>query len=201
LSPDTTYSAMQYSPSSSLVASRSYTVADSPPGPPSRTPAFLNTIDVEALKKAEDLSEVIDQVVRGDVKRIRDKYGPLAGRAPDPMWESMKVTVTRRERIYREFSEQFDGNKHRFHNFFTLAQADRGKGKRKPKNGGPALRSLRKAAGAIPNVRKAMKAEKAKQEYLDDGGSFCEVLWKEKWGDLNEWEVWRALGLEKYTNT
>jgi hypothetical protein len=53
-------------------------------------------LDIQALESATNLREfeVIEQLERGDVQRIRDKYGPQQGRAAHPVWRRIKVTIT-----------------------------------------------------------------------------------------------------------
>jgi hypothetical protein len=53
-------------------------------------------LDIQALERAMNLREVIEQLERGDVQRIRDKYGLQQGRAAHPMWQRIKVTINHR---------------------------------------------------------------------------------------------------------
>ena len=76
---------------------------------------------IEALEHAMNLQEVVEQLERGDVQRIRDKYGPQQGRASDRIWPRIKVTVNRRERLYHQLKDpgEFNSDKERFFKFFT----------------------------------------------------------------------------------
>jgi len=73
-------------------------------------------LDIQALERAVNLQEVIEQLERGDVQRIRDKNGPQQGRAAHPMWRRIKVTINRREHLHRQLVDpgEFDGDKKRF---------------------------------------------------------------------------------------
>jgi hypothetical protein len=126
------------------------------------------------------------QVDSGEVRRIRDLYGPQKGRLAFPVWARIKVTITRRERVHEQLSTEFQGDKDRFFNFFTLTP------------GKDALRPYRKIAEAIPQMRKDLKAEMALPAYLDMAGAFSMALWEQRWAGRNRWEVWRELGQEQY---
>jgi hypothetical protein len=143
-------------------------------------------VDIEALRRAENLRAVIAQVEAGEVRRIRDLYGPKKGRSTFPMWARIKVTVTRRERVHEQLATEFQGDKDRFFKFFTVTP------------GGDALRPYRKIAQAIPQMGKDLKVEMALPAYLDAAGAFSVALWEQRWAGRNRWEVWRELGKEQY---
>jgi hypothetical protein len=130
--------------------------------------------DMAVLKRASDLCAIIAQVESGEVRRIRQRYGPEKGRKPHKEWAKIKVTVTRRERVYEQLVKEFGGNKELFFSFFTVVDTD------------PAvLRPYRKIAEAIPWMQKDIKAKQ------DQSG-------EQQWAGKNGWEVWRALGKERY---
>jgi hypothetical protein len=122
----------------------------------------------------------------GKVQRIRDLYGPQRGRQTSLEWARIKVTVNRRERVYQQLATEFRGDKDRFYKFFATTL------------GGGALRSYRKIAEAIPWMVKDLNAEAAEAAYLDAAGTFSGCLWEQHWAGRNRWEVWRALGKERY---
>ena len=163
-------------------------------------------LDIQALTRAANLREVIEQMERGDVERIRDKYGPREGRPSDPMWASIKVTVNRRERLYHQLMDpgEFGGNKEQFFAFFASPRgtAENGSSHRKRKADDDELSAdtipFRLVTEAIPRRDKDIKLEREKPEYRSEGGSFSIERWRERWGEANDWEVWRALGKEHY---
>jgi hypothetical protein len=165
-------------------------VSPTPSTPPTDLPSdeagllHACALDLDTLKRAKDLRAVIAQVESGEVGRIRQRYGPEKGRKPHPEWANMKVTVTRRERVYEQLEKEFSGNKDQFFYFFTVVNAD----------GTTALRPYRKIAEAIPWKQRDIEAERALPCYHDLSGS----LWEQKWAGKNGWEIWRALGKERY---
>lgn len=144
-------------------------------------------MELEALDRANGLRAVIEQVEAGDVLRIRDRYGPEKGRKASPTWARIKVTITRRERIYEQLSNEFHGNKDKFFQFFTVLA-----------HGAETMRPYRKIAQAIPWMSRDLEDEMAQGLYLDPAGKFSQGLWEQHWGDRNRWEVWRELGKERY---
>ncbi|KAH7904815.1 hypothetical protein BJ138DRAFT_1018596 [Hygrophoropsis aurantiaca] len=155
----------------------------------------LCTADITALDRAETLRDMIIQVENGSVQRIRDRYGPVPGRASDPMWKTLKGKVTKRERLHQQLIEQFDSNKERFFAFFTV---DIGSAKRSKKKHSPCLRPSRLVVEAIPHLTRDLKEERKKDMYQDGEGRFAAHLWEARWGDANDWEVWRIMGKEFY---
>ena len=112
------------------------------------------------------------------------------------MWANIKVTITRRERLFAELQNEFHGDKDKFFSFFTTANTSTSK-KRKVTEPTEKLRPLRLVVEAIPHRDKDLAAEKM-QELYQDNGTFSEDLWVTKWDAQNKWEIWRAIGKEKY---
>jgi hypothetical protein len=157
-------------------------------------------MDIQALNTANGLRDVIEQVESGQVKRIRDLYGPKSKKntATDTTgvsWNKIKGTITKRERIYDQLVKQFGGDKDRFFDFFTIQGTSR---KRKNRNGNDELQALRKVADAIPHCMGDVTREKEMAIYLNSSGQFSNELWAQKWAGKNDWEVWRELGKEQY---
>ncbi|KAJ7159816.1 hypothetical protein C8R43DRAFT_345514 [Mycena crocata] len=153
-------------------------------------------VSVQALEKADGLRDVIQQHESGEVAKIRALYGPQAGRDTDLMWGKIKVTITRRERLAAEFETQFNGDKEKFFSFFAKPDPP-SKSKGKSGKQGKRLRPLRRVVEAIPHRERDLLTEQQREEYQKDG-TFAEELWAQKWGGQNRWEIWRAIGKEKY---
>jgi len=153
-------------------------------------------LEIQALNRVTDLRGVIDQVECGGVQRIRDEYGPRRGRAPHPVWSTIKGTINRHERVYHQLVDpgEFAGNKERFFAFF----ADPRRQKRKADEGSNLI-PYRLVAEAIPPRDKDIRQEKEGAKYRDEAGLFSVQRWKQQWGEANDWEIWRALEKERYT--
>jgi hypothetical protein len=159
--------------------------------------------DIKALQQANSLDEVIAQVERGDVAEIRKQYGPQGQcKGGKPEWKSLKVTVNKRERIYKQLMNEFNGDKDQFFRFFTIGnlegEASRRKGKRKRAEAECQLMASNKVAEAIPHRDKDLDEEMASAAYQDEQGGFSQDLWDARWRGQNRWEIWRSLGKEKY---
>jgi hypothetical protein len=156
-------------------------------------------LELDALSRASSLHEVVEQVKEGRVQQIRDKYGPRKGRPPHPLWENIKGTVNRRERLYAQLKKEFAGERERFFDFFTPQPRDESasSSKGKHKASGESLFPLRKVVEAIPRRDRDLAGERLRDVYRDNAGDFSEVKWHEHWGSMNSWEVWRAMGMEK----
>ncbi|KAJ7877707.1 hypothetical protein B0H14DRAFT_2342242 [Mycena olivaceomarginata] len=152
---------------------------------------------VEALKRADGLGDVISQIENGDVAKIRELYGPQTGRATNPMWTNIKGTITRRERIGQEFEREFGGDKGKFLGFFTVPDVTTGR-KRKAAEPAEKLRPLRLVVEAIPHRNKDLAEEQEKVEYRENG-EFSSSRWGQRWDGQNKWEIWRAIGKERYS--
>ncbi|KAJ7735850.1 hypothetical protein DFH07DRAFT_1064972 [Mycena maculata] len=191
-----------HSPSAS--SSSTLTVAALPSTSPIHPSASLDSrilesggMSVEALRRADGLREVIAQIENGDVAKIRQLYGPQKERATNPMWATIKGTLTRRERLGSELTNEFNGDKERFFNFFTFTpDASTGK-KRKSMEPVTKLRPLRRVVEAIPHHDKDLQMEQSLDEY-QNGGVFLQDAWNTKWEGRNRWEIWREIGKEKY---
>lgn len=192
------------------------------PGPADTMPATVLDqckLDIQSLKRAEGLRDVISQVESGEVQRIREQYGPQHGRAALVQWASIKGAVTKRERVYRVLEADFRGDKNAFFAFFTDPEVTnesstkamrRKKRRRTDSNLGDYpktaigdvhdnLRAFRRVVEAIPRVEAIVKVEMAKDEYQDSAtGEFSQDLWDQRWHGANGWEIWRALGKEYY---
>lgn len=155
------------------------------------------SITIEALKRADSLRDVILQHEQGDVAHIRELYGPQKNRATNPMWGKIKGTITRRERLALELAQEFSGDKEKFFEFFAVPVAPLHGRKRKSAELEERLRPLRLVVQAIPHRDKDLAAEQTLPEYQIDG-VFSNDLWLQKWDGLNKWEVWRAIGKERY---
>jgi len=146
---------------------------------------------------------VVEQLERGDVQRIRDKYGPRQGRASDRMWARIKVTVNRRERIYHQLKDpgEFNSDKEHFFKFFTATRNTSmpatGR-KRTPAEGDSGMVPYRRIVEAIPHRDKDIREERESPAYRDETGSFSSQRWHERWGNSNNWEIWRVLEKEYY---
>ncbi|KAJ7123823.1 hypothetical protein C8R43DRAFT_1135875 [Mycena crocata] len=152
--------------------------------------------EIAGLGQAENLRTAILQVENGEVAKLRERYGPKNGSrgGADPLWSKMNVMVTRRERLFKQLQEEFQGDKDSFFLFFTVT----GTSKKSKKSDTEKLRPFRKVVEAIPHRDKDLKTEKEKSEYNGADGNFSDEIWTVRWSGLNSWEIWRKLGLEKY---
>ncbi|KAF8350945.1 hypothetical protein F5887DRAFT_875801 [Amanita rubescens] len=151
-------------------------------------------MDLEALERAANLIDVIDQLERGDVKHMREKYGPQPGRPSNPFWAKIKVTICRCERLHHRLTDpkEFNGNKQHFLDFFASAPSQRGW------EGEPHYPPVHLLAEAIPHRDHDITEEKAKPKYQGEDGNFSEAAWDGAWNGANGWEIWRMLGKEHY---
>jgi hypothetical protein len=157
-------------------------------------------VDIQALETANGLRDVISQVESGQVRMIRDLYGPKSTKSTTPVtvkWKNIKGSITKRERIYDQLMTQFNGDKARFFDFFTIRDTSTVR-KRKRKAEGGELRAMRKVVEAIPHCMADVTSEMRKPQYLDSSGQFSGELWAQHWAGKNHWEVWRELGKEQY---
>jgi hypothetical protein len=188
---------MSFQPSTASYSPRDdLAVAPAPPISSDSSILASGSISVEALNRAIDLREVIAQCESGAVGNIRKLYGPEKGRLTNPMWANIKVTITRRERLFLELQTEFNGDKAKFFSFFTTDNTATGK-KRKATETTEKLRPLRLVVEAIPHRDKDLAAEKMREHYRENN-LFSEDLWATKWDAMNKWEIWRAIGKEKY---
>jgi len=161
-------------------------------------------LEIQALNRVTNLREVIEQIERGDVQRIREKYGPQRGRPGHPIWPSIKSTVNRRERVYHQLMDacEFGGDKERFFAFFRSRQDNEAtpltNTRKRKADESPNTLPFRLIAEAIPHRDKDIGMEKSQVQYRDEVGSFSDERWRQLWGEANDWEVWRALGKEHY---
>ena len=133
------------------------------------------------LPDVHSLEAAVAQVEDGTVARFRTLYGPREKaprkedqeKTPDH-WENIKSTVTRRERLYGILRDHFKGDKPAFYAFFS----------------GVTVSDLTQTVN--PKFNKGIKKESGRAEYYTDG-QYSEEKWVAKWGDKNDYEVWRAL--------
>ncbi|KAK7029927.1 hypothetical protein R3P38DRAFT_2932454 [Favolaschia claudopus] len=189
-----------HSPSSSAISTSANTdVAHENISTP-HAAALLDDLsrDIEGLSRCEGLRDIIQQVESGEVARIRSRYGPSDGRrgTADPLWSKYKNIVSKRERLYRILSEDFEGNKDRFFSFFTVPQI--AKKRKRVIEDEDRLRSFRKIVEAVPWCEADLQVERRKEQYHGLNGEFCESRWAEHWGTMNCWEVWREIEKERY---
>ncbi|KAJ6491865.1 hypothetical protein DFH09DRAFT_1338403 [Mycena vulgaris] len=167
-----------------------------------RLRAVSRTID--GLQRCEGLREVIQQIESGAVQKIRDRYGPSKyGRrgTADPAWSKYSNLVSKRERLYRILTQDFGGDKERFFRFFSVPTTSSKKRKRpadEPTSSVEHFRAFRKIVEAIPWCDADLVAERQKDHFLGPDGEFTEALWMGKWTGMNSWEIWRAIGRERY---
>jgi hypothetical protein len=132
-------------------------------------------MDVEALERAANLVDVIDQLERGDVRCMREKYGPQPGRPHNLLWTKIKVTICRHECLHQQLTNprEFNGDKQHFLDFFASAPRRPSKrthaGKEKAGEQYPPFRLL---VEAIPHCDRDIAEEKAKPQYLGEEGAF-----------------------------
>ncbi|KAF8223991.1 hypothetical protein L208DRAFT_1411049 [Tricholoma matsutake] len=139
-------------------------------------------LEIQALERAMNLREVIEQLERGEVRRIRDKYGPQQGRAAHSMWPKIKVTINRRERLYHQLMDpsEFKGDKDRFFKFFATTRNLRSQ-KRKADDNQLEMVPYRLVVEAVPHRDKDIQEEKESTAYHDGAGSFSSELWHLDW--------------------
>ncbi|KAK6980500.1 hypothetical protein R3P38DRAFT_2579992 [Favolaschia claudopus] len=160
---------------------------------------------IAGLERCVGLRQIIEQIESGEVQAIRDRYGPSEpGRrgTAHSSWSKYSNLVSKRERIYRVLAQDFAGDKDRFFNFFTVPASSSRKRKRQSEQPDSVLpeqfRSFRKIVEAIPWCENDISAERRNGEYFDSTGEFSKVEWDNRWGIRNSWEIWRALGKERY---
>jgi hypothetical protein len=156
-------------------------------------------LEIQALERAMNLQEVIEQLKRGEVRQIQDKYGPQQGRAAHSMWPKIKITINRRERLYHQLMDprEFNGDKDRFFKFFATTRNIRNR-KRKADDNQSETVPYRLVVEAVLHRDKDIREERESTAYCDETGSFSSQLWHERWGNANSWEVWRMLEKEYY---
>ncbi|KAF7323500.1 hypothetical protein HMN09_00131200 [Mycena chlorophos] len=167
--------------------------------------ALASLADVkEGLERASGLLDVVEQLESGHVQRVRDLYGPNAktNRGAADGWDGLRSIVNKRERLGKILSgpKNFAGDKDRFLAYFKLP-AQTGKGKRKRTGASDedsGYRAYRRIVEAWVWCKRDIKRERKAVAYHGSDGQFSEARWKEKWGERNRWEVWRAMGRETY---
>ncbi|KAJ7239127.1 hypothetical protein C8J57DRAFT_1528396 [Mycena rebaudengoi] len=159
------------------------------------------------LERCDGLRAIIDQIESGEVKKIRDRYGPTETRrrgTAHKQWPKYSGLVSKRERLGRILENDFCGDKEHFFRFFTVPPPTR---RKKPKLSAtpsdPAppeehFRTFRRIVEAHPWCQTDVGAERRNPEYLQPNGEFSQDAWSAKWARQNIWEVWRALGAERY---
>ncbi|KAJ7209291.1 hypothetical protein GGX14DRAFT_632611 [Mycena pura] len=161
---------------------------------------------ISGLERCDGLRDVIRQLERGDVQAIRDKYGPSEpGRrgTAHKSWSKYSNLVSKRERIHRVLLQDFEGNKDDFFSFFSSpppAPPPRKKIKLEGNTPEERFRPYRKIVEAIPWRDADLAAEHKKDEYCSPDGEFSAERWSQHWNGMNSWQVWRAIGRERYEN-
>lgn len=157
---------------------------------------------INRLRSIENIKQAIEQVESGEVQAIRDLIGPKAGRSSNKQWRSIKSVVTRRERMYSVYEEDFGNDMASFLQYFSKPAPASGQ-KRKAQATeveGRILCSFTQVTETLmPGMEVAIKAEKEKEAYKDNG-IFYEALWREKWSDKHRFEVWDILKSNTDTN-
>ena len=129
-------------------------------------------IGIAMLDHAQNLYKIIQQVKNRDVMRIRERYGPQKGHAGDPMWFKIKLAVTRRETVWWELMDKFDGDQGHFFKFFTKQVSSR---KRKAvKDDDETTVAYHKLVQAISHHDHDLQDEQENIIYHDDCGWFSE---------------------------
>ncbi|KAJ7444235.1 hypothetical protein B0H11DRAFT_2342832 [Mycena galericulata] len=177
----------QQAPSSSIsrefhtVASSSSSVptdsgSSTSPIPPIEPSTSLDSIilasggvNVEALNRADGLREVVAQLKSG-----------ACGKDPS----TIKVTITRRERLQGGLDAEFHGDLEKFFSFFTTTDIRAGK-KGKSRQPAEKLRPMRLVVQAIPHRDKDLEAEKLLEKY-HHGGVFSQEMWESEWSGMNK---------------
>nr|GAT46357.1 predicted protein [Mycena chlorophos] len=157
------------------------------------------TMVKEGLKRASGLLQVLEQLKSGEVKRIRAIHGPPPGRkrGASKGWKGIKTIITKRERLGEILEEDFTSDEAHFLAYFKMPELVDGKRRRRSK-GDDGYRAYRLIVEAWVWCKRHVEKEREGMEYHGPDGLFSETLWNEKWGDMNRWEVWRALGKETY---
>lgn len=110
--------------------------------------------------------------------------------------------MNKHERVYKVLCDAFAGDEDKFYEYFTVRNEELAARKRKRKAGTDPdlnLRAYQLVAEAIPRCKFDINKEKQHSRYRDITGGFSDELWRTQWKNQNDWEVWRALGLERYT--
>ncbi|KAJ7660297.1 hypothetical protein DFH06DRAFT_1130189 [Mycena polygramma] len=109
-----------------------------------------------SLERCEGLPAIIQQIESGAVQAIRDRYGPSKpgqrGTA-DASWPKYSNLVSKRERLHRILTQDFEGDKGRFLAYFSVSPPATKKRKRAANDATPSdehFRSLKRCHGAKP---------------------------------------------------
>lgn len=150
---------------------------------------------ISRLKSIQNIKDAIEQIENGEVQAIREEIGPKGGRNTNPQWRSIKNVVNRREKLFSIFEEDFDKDMQAFLKYFSKPAPKTGQ-KRKvqaTESEDEILCSFSQVTqNLIPAMEKAIKVEREKGNYIEDG-VFSEELWDEKWSKKNWFEIWDIL--------
>ena len=159
-------------------------------------------LKIKRLRSIQNIKDAIKQVENGEVQAIREEIGPKYGRDTNPQWKNIKNVVNRREKLYTVFEEDFDKDMQAFLKYFSKPVPKTGQ-KRKvqeTESEDQILCSFSQVTQElIPAMEKAVKAEREKEDYKEDG-VFSEVLWNDKWYGKNRFEIWEILKASAGTN-
>jgi hypothetical protein len=130
---------------------------------------------------------------------MRPSYGPppdqRVGAKNPEVWSQVRNSVSKRKRLYSVLLNDFKGDKDHFFAFFTVPEKLSKLGKLLPAK--PV--AFRPAVEAISRCKKEVDVERSKSVYhIPDSEQFSLELWNTKWGQQNDWEIWRKLGKERY---
>jgi len=114
----------------------------------------------------------------------------------DPMWPKIKLAVNRCKRVWQELMDKFGGDWSCFFKFFTKQVSSH---KQKAVKGDDETTvAYYKLVQAISHCDCDLQDEQENVIYHGNCGWFLESRWQKKWGMLNHWEIWWALGKEEY---
>ncbi|KIJ42527.1 hypothetical protein M422DRAFT_254303 [Sphaerobolus stellatus SS14] len=127
----------------------------------------------------DGIQDVILQVQDGTVQRLRNKYGPKGssgGKSSHQIWSTVGQQISRREHLFKDFKEEFNGDLESFVAYFTYL-------------GNVKFEDILKHD-------KALKAEQDKDHYKGDDGQFSEEKWKAIWSNKHQWDIWYEINPE-----
>ncbi|KAF7980825.1 hypothetical protein HWV62_36450 [Athelia sp. TMB] len=168
--------------------------------------ALLSNIqeEIKSLQQVNGIREAIQQFKSGRVADFRKRYGPgvVDGKKQKSheLWESMKMVVSRRERLSTQLEEHFGGDEEKFYAFFTIPDSELAQRSRPSKKPVERLRALNRLVAAISPMQRDLAEECQQLKYHTADGQFSQLLWQAAWNGMNDWEIWRALGKEQYLN-
>ncbi|KAF9040326.1 hypothetical protein BDP27DRAFT_1435167, partial [Rhodocollybia butyracea] len=148
---------------------------------------------LETISSSNGLQDAIGQVESGFLQNfVNDQR--VGAKNPE-VWSQVRNSVSKRKRLYSVLINDFKGDKDHFFAFFTMPEKLSKSGKLLPAK--PV--AFRLAVEAISRCKKEVDVERSKSVYhIPDSEQFSLELWNTKWGQQNDWEIWRKLGKERY---